>query len=77
MADLLFIVSRSEPRRYMYLKHEYSDQSNEVILDRREGDRRRSQEPPSRERRIVERRRRDITPELRTTGWAVLRRLAI
>jgi len=61
----------------MYLKHEYADESHEVILDRRGADRRRSQQPPSRERRIVERRRRDITPELRTTGWAVLRRLAI
>lgn len=61
----------------MYLKHEYADESNEVILDRRGGDRRRSQKPPSMERRNVERRRRDITPELRTTGWAVLRRLAI
>jgi len=80
VADLLFIVSRSEPKRYMYLRHEYADESNEVILDRRGGDRRRSERPPPLERRHVERRHRDITSDLRKnlrkTGWAVLRRLA-
>ena len=76
MADLLFIVSRSEPKRYMYLKHEYADEGKEVILDRRGSDRRRSQKPPPFERRHVERRQRDITPELQASGWAVLRRLA-
>jgi len=75
VADLLFIVSRSEPKRYMYLKHEYADEGKEVILDRRGGDRRRSQKPPPFERRHVERRHRDITPELQASGWAVLRRL--
>jgi hypothetical protein len=25
MADLLFIVSRTEPRQYFYLKHVYAD----------------------------------------------------
>jgi hypothetical protein len=60
----------------MYLKHEYADEGKDVILDRRGSDRRRSQRPPPVERRYVERRRRDITPELRRTGWAVLRRLS-
>jgi hypothetical protein len=60
----------------MYLKHEYADESSDVIFDRRGSDRRRSQRPPPVERRHVERRHRDITPELRRTGWAVLRRLA-
>jgi hypothetical protein len=76
MVDLLFIVSRSEPKWYVYLQHEYADESREVILDRRTSDRRRSQRPPSIERRRVERRHRDVTTDLRTTGWAVLRRLA-
>jgi len=76
VADLLFIVSRSEPKRYMYLKHEFADESKEVILDRRGSDRRQRQRPPPVERRHLERRQRDITPELRASGWAVLRRLA-
>jgi hypothetical protein len=76
MADLLFIVSRSQPKRYMYLKHAYEDEGKEVILDRRGSDRRRSQRPPPTfERRHVERRHRDITPDLLASGWAVLRRL--
>ena len=74
MADLLFIVSRSEPNRYMYLKHEYADGDKEVILDRRGGDRRRSQKPPPFERRHVERRHRDITGDLQSSGWALVRR---
>ena len=45
MADLVFIVSRTEPKRYLYLKHEFADESRDVVLDRRLGERRRSQSP--------------------------------
>ena len=43
MADLVFIVSRAEPKHYLYLKHEFADESSDVVLDRRAGERRRSQ----------------------------------
>ena len=76
MTDLLFIVSRAEPRRYMYLKHVYASNSKgrDVILDRRAGERRQSQRPPPTERRQVERRHRDIAGELQSSGWALVRR---
>jgi len=76
MANLLFIVSRTEPKRYLYLKHVYADESRDVTLDRRGGERRRSQRPRPAERRHVERRHRDITQELQSSGWALVRRPA-
>ena len=74
MADLLFIVSRAELKRYTYLKYVYCDDSRDVVLDRRAGERRRSQRPPPTERRHVERRHRDITGDLQSSGWALVRR---
>ena len=74
MADLVFIVSRSEPKHYLYLKHEFADESSDVVLDRRAGERRRSQRPLPTERRHMERRHRDVTGELQSSGWAVVRR---
>ena len=29
MADLVFIVSRAEPKRYLYLKHQFADESRD------------------------------------------------
>ena len=75
MADFLFIVSRNEPKQFLYLKHVYGDESREVVLDRRGGERRQGQRsPPAERRRGVERRRRDITRELQSSGWALVRR---
>jgi hypothetical protein len=72
---LVFIVSRSEPKQYLYLKHFYADDHREVILDRRAGERRRNQRPPPlAERRHLERRRYDITRDLESPGWALVRR---
>jgi len=51
MADLVFIVSRTEPKQYLYLKHVFADESRDVVLDRRMGERRRSLRPPPMERR--------------------------
>ena len=73
MADLVFIVSCTEPKRYLYLKHVYADAGRDVILDRRTGERRRSLRPPPVERRYAERRHRDITRELQSSGWALVR----
>jgi hypothetical protein len=74
MADLVFIVSRTEPKQYLYLKHVFADESKDVVLDRRLCERRRCVRPPPLERRHVERRYRDITNELRSSGWALARR---
>ena len=74
MGDLVFIVSRTEPKQYLYLKHYWADEKRDVILDRRTGERRRSLRPPPIERRRMERRRhRDITRELESSGWALVR----
>jgi hypothetical protein len=74
MADLIFIVSRTEPKQYFYLKHVFADESRDVVLDRRMGERRRSLRPPRVERRHIHRRYRDITKELQSSGWALVRR---
>ena len=76
MARLLVIVSRKEPSRTTYLNHVFAGETVDVILDRRAEERRRF---PLRERRAVERRRedrrqRDITEDLQTYGWTVVRR---
>src|SRR5947207_2172429 len=73
MADLVFIVSRTKPRQYLYLKHEFADESRDVVLDRRAGERRRSQRPRPTDRRHMLRRHRDVTWELQSSGWAVVR----
>jgi len=74
MAAFLFIVSRTEPKQYFYLKHALPDESRDVVLDRRCGERRRSPSPPPSERRHVERRSFDITRALQSSGWALVRR---
>ncbi len=74
MAALVFIVSRTEPKHYLYLKHVFADESRDVVLDRRLGDRRRTLRPPPLERRHIDRRHRDITSELQSSGWALVRR---
>ena len=73
VTDLVFIVSRTEPKRYLYLKHVYADAGRDVILDRRTGERRRSLRSPPVERRYAERRHRDIKRELQSSGWALVR----
>ena len=73
MADLVFIVARTELKHYLYLKHFWADDKREVVLDRRTGERRRSLRPPPLERRRMERRRqRDITQDLQSSGWALV-----
>ena len=73
MANLLLIVSRTAPERYAYLKHILGSESVDVTLDRRVEQRRRRQTQVVVERRRAERRQRDITEDLQTLGWAVVR----
>jgi len=76
MAGLLFIVSPTETGAYAYLKYALARDSGEVIFDRRKADRRRSpQGAVAREcRQSGDRRRRDITTQLETFGWALVHR---
>ncbi len=75
MADVVLIVSRTEPRQYLVFKRLYADGGTDVVLDRRMGERRGSLGPRPVERRHIDRRYRDVTGELRSSGWALVRRL--
>jgi hypothetical protein len=74
--DLLFIVSRTEPKTYTEIRDVFADDNRDVrvILDRRGRERRRSETAVPTERRYTERRLRDVTWDLRSSGWAVVRR---
>jgi len=73
MGDLIFVVSRTARQTYLYLKNAFADESRPVVLDRRTRERRRSQRPIPTERRHSDRRHRDVTGELQSSGWAVVR----
>jgi len=73
MSRLLLVVAREEPRRYAYFKHTYSGDTVDVIVDRRVTDRRRGERPVSSDRRQENRRRRDLSTDLQTFGWALVR----
>jgi hypothetical protein len=77
VAVLLVIVARTEPSRFTYLKHVFGNATVDVILDRRLEERRRRQEQVPAERRREDRRQRDVTKDLQTLGWAVVRRLTM
>jgi hypothetical protein len=72
MAGLLLIVSRTKPGTYAYMKL-VSERERDVILDRRQGDRRRTHQNVTLDRRHGERRRRDVMPDLWKSGWALVR----
>ena len=76
VASLLVIVSRTEPSRFTYLKHVFASETAEVILDRRVDERRplRLVDQAATEKPDKDRRQRDITKDLQTYGWAVVRR---
>jgi hypothetical protein len=67
-----FIVSRTKPGTYHYMKL-VSESEHHVILDRRKGDRRQLHQPATPERRHGERRRHDIMTDLQKSGWALVR----
>ena len=72
MASLLFIVSRTKPGTYNYMKL-VSENKDVVILDRRKADRRRVHQRATPERRHGERRHRDVMTDLQTSGWVLVR----
>src|SRR5258705_9834505 len=72
MAGVLFIVSRTKPGTYNYMKL-VSESEHVVILDRRNVDRRRIYQRVTPERRHVERRRCDVMTDLQKSGWAQVR----
>jgi hypothetical protein len=71
-APLLFVVSRMDLARYAYLKFVFDSATGDVVLDRRLGERRWRQKRVTAEKRRVDRRQRDITEDLQTSGWALL-----
>jgi hypothetical protein len=73
MASLLFIVSRTKPGTYNYMKL-VSEDKDVVILDRRKADRRRIHQRATPERRHGERRHRDVMTDLQTSGWVLVHR---
>jgi len=73
MGELIFVVSRTARQTYLYLKNAFADESRLVVLDRRTGERRRSRRPLPIERRHSDRRHRDVTGELQSSGWALVR----
>jgi hypothetical protein len=73
MASLLFIVSRTKPGTYNYMKL-VSEDKDVVILDRRKADRRRIHQRATPERRHGERRHRDVMTDLQTSGWVRVHR---
>ena len=73
MSRLLLVVVREEPGRLAYFKGTYSSDTVEVIVDRRVSERRNAEKPVGLDRRQMSRRRRDLSPELQTFGWALVR----
>jgi hypothetical protein len=69
----LFVVARSKPALYDDLKRELGARPVTVILDRREGERRRRTQEDAPERRVGDRRRQAAFDEtLRARGFAVV-----
>ena len=73
MIRQLLIVSRSQQERYAYLRYIFDSETGDVILDRRVRDRRGRRESAPAERRLGERRQRDVTSDLQAFGWALVR----
>ena len=71
---LLLVVSRTESGRHRYLKHVFSGESVDVIIDRRVAERRQRRELVVVGQRRRDRRQRDVTEDLQAFGWALVRR---
>lgn len=78
MGRHLFIVSRQSPQLYEYLAHAFAPELDvEVVVDRREGDRRGEGDrrtAPRGDRRVAERRSaRQVSEDLRALGYVFVR----
>lgn len=77
LSFLLAVVVREDLPKYTSLMRNFTRATMEVVLDRRwHGERRRADHRALTERRREDRRHRDITTELQTSGWALVRRQA-
>jgi hypothetical protein len=56
MGRVIVVVPSTEPSRFTYVKHVFANDTVDVILDRRRGERRRQTQPVMVERRRAERR---------------------
>jgi len=70
----LIIVERDELQLYIYLYEDYGSQGVEIVFDRRHAaNRRRADARPAEDRRRRERRTHDVSLELETYGYVILR----
>lgn len=73
MKRITYIVARDQPRLYTKFVEAYGGNgSAEVVLDRRQGQRRRRIEVWPDDRRRADRRGHDVSPSLKTIGWAMV-----
>jgi len=71
---VLFIVSRAEPRLHRYVASAFTGvREVEIVLDRRQGERRQRKDPALADRRRSDRRLNDVTRSLQQLGWAVVK----
>ena len=72
---VLFIIARRDPLMYATLKESFAKHAEiDVILDRRQAQRRRQTLPPEVDRRMRERRSFNIDALLRRLRWVVVER---
>src|SRR2546426_12691719 len=76
VARLLIVVSRTNPAQQTYLKHVFGSQTEDVILDRRVGERRQHPAPVAVERRRIGARQRRVSQGRQVSGQALVRRYA-
>jgi len=70
----LWIVSREESQLYEYLRNQFGGRPNvEVVVDRRQGQRRQRAESPGVDRRQADRRQQSIDEDLAALGIAIAR----
>lgn len=75
MGRLVFVVSRTQPERYVFLKRAFDgEEAVEIVLDRRRAERRRQRVACADERRRGDRRARPGAGELDRLGWTLVRR---
>jgi hypothetical protein len=73
---ILFVVASGRGDLVDLLQRQFADVADavEIVSDRRAGERRRRPTPVDNDRRVTDRRQRDVQADLRTIGWALVRR---